>query len=61
MPVDLAQKIQYLTLDVIGSVGFVQPFGDLKADADLYDYLQSREQGLAIIRFLSALGLMPIL
>jgi cytochrome P450 len=60
-PVDLARKIQYLTLDVISAIGFGQAFGDLKADADLYDYLESSEQGLTVLTVSAALGLIPIL
>jgi len=59
--VDLARKIQYLTLDVISSIGFGQAFGDIKADADLNDYIRSGEEGLTIVTFSAALGLMPIL
>ena len=58
---DLARKIQYLTLDVISSIGFGQAFGDIKADADLNDYIRSGEEGLTIVTFSAALGLMPIL
>jgi cytochrome P450 len=56
-PVDLARKIQYFTLDTISTIGFGQPFGDLKADADLNDYIKSGEQGLTIVTVSAALGL----
>lgn len=36
-PMDLGRKTQYFTLDVISTIGFEQPFGDIKADADLND------------------------
>jgi hypothetical protein len=58
---DLGKKIQYFTLDVISTVGFGQPFGDLKADADLNDYIKSDEEGLSILKFCLALGLIPIM
>ena len=54
---DLAAKIQYLTLDVISDVGLGQPFGDLKADADVNDYLKSSEEGLTIGNVSWALGI----
>ncbi|KAF2867781.1 benzoate 4-monooxygenase cytochrome-like protein P450 [Massariosphaeria phaeospora] len=60
-PMDLARKIQYFALDVISTIGFGQAFGDLKADADLNDYIVSSEQGLAIVTLSGALGLTPIL
>lgn len=56
-PMDLARKAQYFTLDVISTIGFGQAFGDLKADADLNDYIKSGEQGLSIVTTSAALGL----
>jgi cytochrome P450 len=47
-PMDMATKIQYLTLDVISSVGLGKAFGDLKADDDVNDYLKASEEGLKI-------------
>jgi len=58
---DLGQKIQFFTLDVISTVGFGQPFGDLKADADVNNYNKSAEEGLSIVAVTLALGLIPIL
>jgi cytochrome P450 len=58
---DLGKKIQYFTLDVISTVGFGHPFGDLKADADLNDYIKSDEEGLSILKVCLALGLIPIM
>ncbi|KAI4913672.1 hypothetical protein J4E90_005392 [Alternaria incomplexa] len=60
-PVDLASKIQYLTLDVISKIGFGKAFGDIKADADLDDYISAGRVGLAIMVFTGALGLTPYL
>ena len=61
VPMDLGRKIQYFTLDVISTIGFGQPFGDLKADADLNDYIKSGEEGLTIVTISAALGLTPYL
>ncbi|KAI0015452.1 cytochrome P450 [Xylariomycetidae sp. FL0641] len=47
-PMDLAQKLQFLTLDVISTLGFGQCFGLLEADADPDEYLKSTEDGLKI-------------
>ncbi|KAF2000019.1 pisatin demethylase [Amniculicola lignicola CBS 123094] len=47
-PMDLAEKMAYLTLDVISDVGLGKPFGDLKSDTDVNDYLKASEDGLAI-------------
>lgn len=58
---DLARKVQYLTLDVISKVGFGEAFGDLKADADLNDYIKSGEEGLAIIHVTASCGLTSLL
>jgi cytochrome P450 len=56
-PMDLAKKIPYFTLDVISHVGLGQPFGDLKADADVKDYLKASEEGLKIGNTAWAMGL----
>lgn len=54
---DLAKKIPYFTLDVISHVGLGQAFGDLKADADVKDYLKASEEGLKIGNTAWAMGL----
>jgi cytochrome P450 len=54
---DLAQKVQYLTLDVISHVGLGQPFEMLKADSDLYGYIKSAEEGLTIANASVGLGI----
>ncbi|OCK73104.1 pisatin demethylase [Lepidopterella palustris CBS 459.81] len=56
-PMDMASKMQYLTLDVISHVGLGQAFGDLKADADVNDYLKSSEEGLMIGNMSWGLGI----
>lgn len=58
---DLARKVQYLTLDVISTVGLGKPFGMLKADNDINDYLKSIEEGLWISNLLMATGLYRIM
>ncbi|KAF2738093.1 pisatin demethylase [Polyplosphaeria fusca] len=56
-PMDLATKIQYLTLDVISDVGLGKPFGDLEADQDLNDYLKASAVGLRIGNLSFGLGI----
>ncbi|KAL4974569.1 cytochrome P450 [Aspergillus desertorum] len=56
VPMDLAKKVQYFTLDVISSVGLGKAFGMLEADRDVDEYLQSSEEGLAIANTALALG-----
>lgn len=56
-PMDLAKKIPYFTLDVISHIGLGEPFGDLKADDDIKDYLVSCEEGLKIGNTAFALGM----
>ncbi|KAH7095544.1 putative cytochrome P450 monooxygenase [Paraphoma chrysanthemicola] len=58
---DLGRKIQYFTLDVISTIGFGQPFGDIKADADLNDYITSGKEGLTVVALSAAFGLTPYL
>ncbi|KAI8292604.1 hypothetical protein K4K60_003433 [Colletotrichum sp. SAR11_57] len=57
IPMDLAKKVQYFTLDVISAVGLGKTFGMLTADADVDGYLQSAEQGLTAASFTLAFGL----
>jgi cytochrome P450 len=54
---DLAKKVQYLTLDVISTVGLGNSFGMLKADTDIDDYIKSGEEGLWLSNFFMGTGL----
>ena len=56
VPMDLAKKVQYFTLDVISSVGLGKAFRMLQSDRDVDDYLQSSEEGLAIGNTALAMG-----
>ncbi|KAJ5663927.1 hypothetical protein N7507_004658 [Penicillium longicatenatum] len=56
VPMDLAKKVQYFTLDVISSVGLGKAFGMLQSDEDVDHYLQSNEEGLAIGNTVLAMG-----
>lgn len=56
IPMDLATKVQYFTLDVISSVGLGKAFGMLESDQDVDNYLQSSEEGLTIGHNALALG-----
>ncbi|KAK3939350.1 pisatin demethylase [Diplogelasinospora grovesii] len=60
VPMDLAKKIQFLTLDVISTVGLGKSFGMLAADQDVDDYLKSSEEGLLLGNTVLALGLSNI-
>jgi hypothetical protein len=42
-PFDLAQTIQYFTLDVITSLSLSQSFGFIENDEDIYDYCKTYE------------------
>lgn len=56
VPMDLARKVQFFTLDVISGVGLGKTFGMLQSDADVEDYLKSSEEGLFIANVGLALG-----
>ncbi|KAF9874726.1 cytochrome P450 [Colletotrichum karsti] len=56
-PMDLSQKVQFLTLDVISDVAFGAPFGDVLADADTNDVAKAAEDGLMAFTFVIAFGL----
>ena len=53
---DLARKMSYLTLDVISRIGFGEPFGDLRADADVDGFLAAGDLGLWLNNIFMALG-----
>lgn len=39
-PVDIAQKIQFFSLDVISDLAFGQAFGYIEEDADVFDFIK---------------------
>jgi hypothetical protein len=43
-PMDLGQKGQFFTLDVISDLAFGKPFGFLEQDKDVFEYIQITEQ-----------------
>ncbi|KAK4186967.1 cytochrome P450 [Podospora australis] len=57
VPMDLAKKIQFLTLDVISTVAFDGNFGMLKTDEDVLGFIKSSEDGLTIGNLFMAFGL----
>ncbi|KAK2022189.1 cytochrome P450 [Colletotrichum zoysiae] len=60
-PMDLAQKIQYLALDVISDISFGKAFGDLRADDDVFGIAASADTGMVIFTYKIALGLYRVL
>lgn len=50
---DLTQKSQYFTMDTIGDISFGQPFGFLKEDKDMYDYLKTSAESFPFFTMLS--------
>lgn len=57
VPVDLAEKVQFFTLDVISGVGLGRSFGMLKTDTDVDEYGKSSDEGLMLNAKLFALGM----
>lgn len=57
-PVDMARKVQYLTLDVITSLAFGQKFGYIDQDTDVHSYIQITEDSMPVMMVLS---LFPVL
>jgi hypothetical protein len=55
-PMEFSRKAQFLTLDVITSIAFGEPFGDLTADKDIHDYLATVDRMLPAIHWF---GLFP--
>ncbi|KAF2712450.1 pisatin demethylase [Pleomassaria siparia CBS 279.74] len=48
LPMDMATKMQYFSMDVISEVALGAAFGNLKANADVNDHLKALEEGLRI-------------
>ncbi|TVY42183.1 Cytochrome P450 monooxygenase [Lachnellula occidentalis] len=46
VPMDLAKKVQFFTLDVISTIGLGKCFGMLENDTDVSNYAESSEKGL---------------
>lgn len=57
-PVDFGRITQYFVIDVITDIAFREPFGFLKADADVNGYISTQEALLPVFEWLSAI---PIL
>jgi hypothetical protein len=53
LPVDLAQKIQYFTLDAVCEVGFSKAPGYLANDEDLYDHVKINNSLFPVLILLS--------
>ena len=51
---DLAQTMQFFTLDIITSLALSKPFGFLERDEDVYDYVKIFESQLAMMNFMVA-------
>ena len=52
---DLARKAQFFTLDVISTLAFDQPFGDLIGDEDKFDYIKCLEKQLPTMMLMTEL------
>ncbi|KAI1080538.1 cytochrome P450 [Whalleya microplaca] len=55
-PMDLAQKLQFLTLDIISTIGFGKCFGLVDADDDPDEFVKSTAVGLRAINKQMAFG-----
>ncbi len=61
-PVDLARKVQYLTLDIITKLAFGHQFGYLQTDSDVHSYIQMTEDSMPVMMVLTVFpGLAKIL
>ncbi|EXJ92137.1 hypothetical protein A1O3_00687 [Capronia epimyces CBS 606.96] len=53
-PIDFARKAQYLTLDIIGDIGFGRAFGYLDEDKDMFSYISTTEATIPMIILVGA-------
>lgn len=54
-PMDLARKLQFVTLDIISDLAYDAPFGDLEKDEDVHLYLKAGEETLPVAVILSTI------
>lgn len=54
-PVDMAEKTQFLALDIIGDISVGHAFGYLETDEDLYNYNEINESSLPAMALVSVL------
>ncbi|PVH84007.1 cytochrome P450 [Cadophora sp. DSE1049] len=52
-PIDMARRVSFFTLDVITDIAFGQPFGNLKNDTDMYEYIELTEEMLPMMAIIS--------
>ena len=52
---DLAQKVEFFTLDAISGLAFGEPFGDLIDDSDNFDYKKTLEGSAPVLVLLAEL------
>lgn len=50
---DLAQKAEYFTVDVITGLAFGESFGNLIADEDKFDYIKTVEEAMPVIMLMT--------
>jgi hypothetical protein len=48
-PLDFGRTASFFTLDVISSIAFEEPFGDLETDSDVHKYLQTTQESVPVI------------
>ncbi|KAM7214882.1 Cytochrome P450 [Rhypophila decipiens] len=60
-PFDLAQKINFFTLDTISLISYGESFGDLRTDSDVGSFMAASKLGLLINTTCIALRLWPII
>lgn len=58
---DIGEKIQFFTLDVISKIGFGEAFGDLETDTDQHELIKATKAGFNLIAFTAAFGLVRYL
>ena len=52
---DLAMKVQYLTLDIITAISFVGAFGFLERDEDVHSYIEMTEKSMPMMLVMAVL------
>jgi hypothetical protein len=55
---DLAQIIQYFTLDVITTLSMTEPFGFIENDQDMYEYIKHYRGLLPQMQFMASVPLL---
>lgn len=52
-PCDLARKLQFMTLDIVGKIAFGESLGFMDEDRDKWNYIEQAEASLPVMQVIA--------